>query len=79
MVLGGAEVGVGVFDDVHKAASCCSFMRWYRSKSSEEQHALDIKTWVNACRDFPLWAVQKAAERWRKGAREGDDLAHFSC
>ncbi|TRC85837.1 hypothetical protein FJV80_16155 [Mesorhizobium sp. WSM4310] len=32
------------------------------AKSSEEQHALDINIWANACRDFPLWAVQKAAD-----------------
>lgn len=49
----------------------------YRSKSSEEQHALDIKIWANACRDFPLWAIQKAADWWSKGARDGDDLGHF--
>lgn len=49
----------------------------YRSKSSEEQHALDIKIWANACRDYPLWAVQKAADWWSKGARDGDDLGHF--
>lgn len=49
----------------------------YRSKSSEEQHALDIKIWANACRDFPLWAVQRAADWWSKGARDGDDLGHF--
>jgi hypothetical protein len=51
----------------------------YRSKSSEEQHVLDIKIWANACRDFPLWAVQKAADWWSRGARDGDDLRHFQA
>lgn len=44
-----------------------------RSKSSEDQRAL----WMNACRDFPLWAIQKAADWWSKGARNGDDLGHY--
>ncbi|WP_322884140.1 hypothetical protein U8C35_06315 [Sinorhizobium medicae] len=49
----------------------------FRSKASEEQHTLNLKVWANACREFPLWAVQKAADWWSKGARDGDELGHF--
>ncbi|WP_086083705.1 hypothetical protein [Rhizobium etli] len=49
----------------------------YRSKASEEQHTLNLKVWMNACQPFPIWAVQKAADWWSKGARDGDELGHF--
>ncbi|MCL6651059.1 hypothetical protein A6R70_02015 [Agrobacterium rubi] len=48
----------------------------FRSKS-EEQHTLNLKVWANACQKYPLWAVQKAADWWSKGARSGDELGHF--
>lgn len=48
----------------------------FRSKA-EEQHLLTLKVWANACQSFPLWAVQKAANWWSKGARNGDELGHF--
>jgi hypothetical protein len=48
----------------------------YRSKG-EEQHTLNLKVWMNACQQFPMWAVQKAADWWSKGARDGDELGHF--
>ncbi|MBB4345173.1 hypothetical protein [Rhizobium leguminosarum] len=49
----------------------------YRSKASEEQHTLNLKVWMNACQQFPIWAIQKAADWWSKGARDGDELGHF--
>lgn len=48
----------------------------FRSKS-EEQHTLNLKVWANACQSFPLWAVQKAADWWSKGARSGEELGNF--
>ena len=38
---------------------------------------LDVKIWANACGEFPLWAVQKAANWRSRGARDGNDLGHF--
>lgn len=49
----------------------------FRSRSSEEHVTLTIKVWADACRDYPLWAVQKAAGWWSRGVRDGDDLGHF--
>lgn len=49
----------------------------YRSKSSQDDWALTIKLWASKCGDYPLWAVQKAADWWASGARDGDDLGHF--
>ncbi len=49
----------------------------YRSKASEEQHTLNLKVWMNVCRAYPLWAIQKAADWWSKGARDGDELGYF--
>ncbi len=49
----------------------------FRSRSSEEQVSLTLKVWCDACRAYPLWAVQKAAGWWSRGARDGDDLGHF--
>lgn len=49
----------------------------YRSKSSVDDWALTIKLWASKCNDYPLWAVQKAADWWASGARTGDDLGHF--
>jgi hypothetical protein len=49
----------------------------FRSKTSEEQHTLEVKIWANACGEFPLWAVQKAANWWSRGARDGDQLGNF--
>lgn len=38
---------------------------------------MTIKVWCDACREYPIWAVQKAAKWWSRGARDGDDLGHF--
>lgn len=51
----------------------------YRSKSSQDDWALTIKLWASKCGAYPLWAVQKAADWWASGARDGDDLGHFLC
>lgn len=49
----------------------------FRTRSSEDHLALTIKVWADACHPYPLWAVQKAAGWWSRGARDGDDLGHF--
>lgn len=49
----------------------------FRSRSSEEQVALTLKVWMDACRDYPIWAVQKAAGWWSRGVRDGADLGNF--
>jgi hypothetical protein len=49
----------------------------FRMRSSEEHLALTLKVWADAVRDYPLWAVQKAARWWSCGARDGDELRHF--
>jgi Sigma-70, region 4 len=49
----------------------------FRMRSSEEHLALTLKVWADAVRDYPLWAVRKAAKWWSRGARDGDELRHF--
>lgn len=49
----------------------------FRTRSSEDHVALTIKVWADACHPYPLWAVQKAARWWSRGARDSDDLGHF--
>jgi hypothetical protein len=49
----------------------------FRMRSSEEHLSLTLKVWADAVRDYPLWAVQKAAKWWSRGARDGDELRHF--
>jgi hypothetical protein len=44
---------------------------------SEEHLSVTLKVWSDAVRDYPLWAVQKAAKWWSRGARDGDELRHF--
>lgn len=51
----------------------------FRMRSSEEHLALTLKVWADAVRDYPLWAVQKAAKWWSRGARDGDELRHFTA
>jgi hypothetical protein len=49
----------------------------FRMRSSEGHLALTLKVWADAVRDYPLWAVQKAAKWWSRGARDRDELRHF--
>jgi hypothetical protein len=50
----------------------------FRMRSREEHMALTLKVWADAVRDYPLWAVQKAAKWWSRGAREGGNCATSS-
>jgi hypothetical protein len=49
----------------------------FRLRSRQEHYALTLKVWADAVREFPLYAVQKAAKWWSQGARDGDALEHF--
>jgi len=47
------------------------------SAAGEDSVTLTIKVWSDACRTYPLWAVQKAADWWSRGVRDDHDLGHF--
>lgn len=49
----------------------------FRARSSEEHLTLTYKVWADACAEYPLWAVQKAAKWWSRGARAGEELGDF--
>lgn len=49
----------------------------FRTTSSEEHYSLTLKVWADAVMGYPLYAVQKAARMWSRGARDGDKLEYF--
>lgn len=51
----------------------------YRSKSSEEQHVVDIKIWANAAGISPCGQSKRLPIGGAGVLRDGDDLRHFQA